>query len=130
MLHTPRLLELIEQCRVEGTQERNIQGSDYFLPPWGWPRAHSCVAYVLPSTVTDLLPTKEWTVPTPWKSPEFSWPGLGAHGDGVRLTEGPMPGAQASVGGGVLPFAHSGLGCSACGMSPGATRPAACLQGV
>ena len=50
--------ELIEQCGVEGTHERNIQGSDYFLPPWGWPGAHSCVVCILPSTVTDLLPTR------------------------------------------------------------------------
>lgn len=30
-----------------------------------------------PSTMTDLLPAEEWTVPTPWKSPAFSWPGWG-----------------------------------------------------
>lgn len=29
-----------------------------------------------PSIVTDLLPTKEWTMPLPWKSPVFSWLGL------------------------------------------------------
>ena len=76
--------EFIEQCRVcvgrgGGTQERNIQGSvpGIIFSLYGAGPGPSCVLCVLPSG-TDLLPTEEWAVPTPWKSPEFSWPGLGA----------------------------------------------------
>lgn len=73
--------------------------------------------------------TEDWTGPT-LEIPEFSWPGLGGCGSSARLTGScaRSPGLCQGLGEARL-FAHSGLGCSACGMGPETTRPHSLFPG-
>lgn len=96
MLSVPRLLsagpELVGQFKGRNIQDP-VLGIILIILSLHWAGCGpTAVCWFLASTVTDLLPAEEWAVPTPWKSRVFSWPEMGA-----RLTEGPLPGAQAGA---------------------------------
>lgn len=129
--------ESVEQCRGgPSTGRSKTLFQALFSPCTGLAvDPQLCVGSWL-SNVTDLLPTKEWTVPMPWKSPAFSWPGLGGCGDSARLTESSFQGPRPVPRGVSGPLLHTvawvtlspAVLAPTCEMSPEATHPAACLQ--
>lgn len=130
--------ELVEQCRGR-VWERNIQGSvpGIVSPCTGLAEGPQLCVGSWPSTVTDFIPSREWTVPILWKLPVFSWLGLGGCGNSQadRGTCARSPSQQGVGQSG--PFAHCGLAPPlppsllppARGVSPEATCFTVCLQG-